>query len=125
MSVSLLLMMTQTRVQGTRWSDFFEKNPDDPIDPVSLRILTPKMVCDAVLRSPNGILPLYLRSLWLEEQYTEAAKAGSSIEVHMNTSKQKGSCGQVSLAWLSDKRDKLRQTMSWKEQGDTLDWFRS
>jgi FK506-binding protein 4/5 len=38
----------------------------------------------------------------------------------MNTSKQKGSGGQVSLAWLSDERDKLRRTMSRKEQGDTL-----
>ena len=101
-------------------ADFFEKNRDDPIDPVSLRILTPKMVCDVVLRLPNGIFPLYLRSLRLEERYTEVAKAGSSIEVHMNTSKQKGSGGQVSLAWLSDERDKLRRTMSRKEQGDTL-----
>jgi tetratricopeptide (TPR) repeat protein len=74
----------------------------------------------AVLRLPNGIFPLYLRYLRLEERYTEVAKAGSSIEVHMNTSKQKGSGGQVSLAWLSDERDKLRRMMSRKEQGDTL-----
>jgi len=99
-------------------ADFFEKNPDDPLDPVSMRILTPTMVCDAVLRLPNGMLPLYLRSLRLEERYTEAAKAGATIEV--NTSKVKGSRGQVPSAWLSDERDKLRRTMSWKEQGDTL-----
>jgi len=103
--------------------DFFEKNPDDISDPPSLRILSPKAVCDAVLRLPNGILPLYLRSLRLEERYTEAAKAGSSIETHMSNSKHQSSRGNVSMQWLANERDKLRRTMSWKEKGDTL--FRS
>jgi tetratricopeptide (TPR) repeat protein len=101
-------------------ADFFERNADDILDPVSLRILSPKAVCDAVIRLPNGILPLYLRSLRLEERYTEAAKAGASIELHMTKSKHKGGRGNVSVAWLSSERDKLRRTMSWKEQGDTL-----
>jgi len=100
--------------------DFFERNPDDVSDPVSLRILSPKAVCDAVIRLPNGILPLYLRSLRLEERYTEAAKAGASIETHMSNSKHKGSRGHVPMVWLSNERDKLRRTMSWKEKGDTL-----
>lgn len=100
--------------------DFFERNPDDLQDPVSLRILSPKAVCDAVVRLPNGILPLYLRSLRLEERYTEAAKAGASIETHMSNSKHKGSRGNVPIPWLSNERDKLRRTMSWKEKGDTL-----
>ena len=100
--------------------DFFEKNPDDMLDPISLRILSPKAVCDAVIRLPNGILPFYLRSLRLEERYTEAAKAGASIESHMSNSKHKGNRGNVSVAWLANERDKLRRTMSWKEQGDTL-----
>eukprot|EP00804_Cyclotella_cryptica_P028984 CCRYP_012404-RA/>CCRYP_012404-RA protein AED:0.02 eAED:0.02 QI:1013/1/1/1/1/1/2/516/1124 len=103
--------------------DFFEKNPDDLSDPPSLRILSPKAVCDAVMRLPNGILPLYLRSLRLEERYTEAAKAGASIETHMSNSKHKGSRGNVPTPWLANERDKLRRTMSWKEKGDTL--FRS
>ncbi|EJK48019.1 hypothetical protein THAOC_33220, partial [Thalassiosira oceanica] len=100
--------------------DFFERNPDDASDPVSLRILSPKAVCDAVVRLPNGILPLYLRSLRLEERYTEAAKAGASIESHMSNTKHKGSRGHVQQQWLSGERDKLRRTMSWKEKGDTL-----
>ena len=100
--------------------DFFERNPEDVSDPVSLRILSPKAVCDAVIRLPNGILPLYLRSLRLEERYTEAAKAGASIETHMSNSKHKGGRGNVPMAWLSNERDKLRRTMSWKEKGDTL-----
>lgn len=103
--------------------DFFEKNPDDIADPPALRILSPKAVCDAVLRLPNGILPLYLRSLRLEERYTEAAKAGASIETHMSNSKHKSGRGNVSMQWLANERDKLRRTMSWKEKGDTL--FRS
>lgn len=103
--------------------DFFEKNADDISDPPALRILSPKAVCDAVLRLPNGILPLYLRSLRLEERYTEAAKAGASIETHMSNSKHKSSRGIVSMQWLANERDKLRRTMSWKEKGDTL--FRS
>ncbi|KAL9189026.1 hypothetical protein ACHAXT_011516 [Thalassiosira profunda] len=100
--------------------DFFERNPDDPADPVALRILSPKAVCDAVVRLPNGILPLYLRSLRLEERYTEAAKAGASIEAHMSNGKPKGSRGHVPAQWLAGERDKLRRTMSWKEKGDTL-----
>jgi tetratricopeptide (TPR) repeat protein len=100
--------------------DFFEKNPDDISDPPALRILSPKAVCDAVLRLPNGILPLYLRSLRLEERYTEAAKAGASIETHMSNSKHKSNRGNVSMQWLANERDKLRRTMSWKEKGDTL-----
>jgi tetratricopeptide (TPR) repeat protein len=101
-------------------SDFFERNPDDISDPAPLRILSPKAVCDAVLRLPNGIIPLYLRSLRLEERYTEAAKAGTAIETHMSNSKHKGARGNVPLAWLSSERDKLRKTMSWKEKGDGL-----
>jgi len=100
--------------------DFFERNPDDVSDPASLRILSPKAVCDAVMRLPNGILPLYLRSLRLEERYTEAAKAGANIETHMSNSKHKGSRGNVPMPWLANERDKLRRTMSWKEKGDTL-----
>jgi len=100
--------------------DFFERNSDDLSDPVSLRILSPKAVCDAVIRLPNGMLPLYLRSLRLEERYTEAAKAGATIETHMSNSKHKGDRGNVSMAWLSSERDRLRRTMSWKEKGDTL-----
>ena len=101
-------------------SDYFERNPDDINDPPALRILNPKAVCDAVLRLPNGIIPLYLRSLRLEERYTEAAKAGSAIETHMTNSKHKGTRGNVPVAWLSNERDKLRRTMSWKEKGDGL-----
>ena len=101
-------------------SDFFERNPDDINDPAPLRILSPKAVCDAVLRLPNGIIPLYLRSLRLEERYTEAAKAGAAIETHMSNSKHKGTRGNVPVAWLSNERDKLRKTMSWKEKGDGL-----
>jgi len=97
--------------------DFFERNPEDLSDPVSLRILSPKAVCDAVIRLPNGILPLYLRSLRLEERYTEAAKAGASIEAN---SKHKGSRGNVPIVWLANEKDKLRRTMQWKEKGDTL-----
>jgi tetratricopeptide (TPR) repeat protein len=100
--------------------DFFERNQDDLSDPPSLRILSPKAVCDAVMRLPNGILPLYLRSLRLEERYTEAAKAGASIETHMSNSKHKSTRGSVSMPWLANERDKLRRTMSWKEKGDTL-----
>uniref|UniRef100_A0A7S2PUW1 J domain-containing protein n=1 Tax=Skeletonema marinoi TaxID=267567 RepID=A0A7S2PUW1_9STRA len=101
-------------------SDFFERNPDAIDDPAPFRILSPKAVCDAVLRLPNGIIPLYLRSLRLEERYTEAAKAGSAIETHMSNSKHKGTRGNVPVAWLSNERDKLRKTMSWKEKGDGL-----
>ncbi len=101
-------------------SDFFERNPDAIDDPAPFRILSPKAVCEAVLRLPNGIIPLYLRSLRLEERYTEAAKAGTAIETHMSNSKHKSTRGSVPLAWLSNERDKLRKTMSWKEKGDGL-----
>jgi hypothetical protein len=74
----------------------------------------------AVLRLPNEIILLYLRSLRLEERYTEAAEAGAAIETHMSNSKDKGTRGNVPLAWLSSERDKLRKTMSLKEEGDGL-----
>ncbi len=101
-------------------SDFFERNPEAIDDPAPFRILSPKAVCEAVLRLPNGIIPLYLRSLRLEERYTEAAKAGTAIENYMSNSKHKSTRGNVPLAWLSNERDKLRKTMSWKEKGDGL-----
>ena len=104
-------------------ADFFERNPDDILDPAGMRILSPKAVCEAVVRLPTVILPTYLRSLRLEERYTEAAKAGASIESHMSESKHRGNRGNISITWLSSERDKLRRTMSWKEMGDTL--FRS
>ncbi|KAL7498321.1 hypothetical protein ACHAWT_007649 [Skeletonema menzelii] len=118
--LSALNPFPDVRPSSSLKSDFFEKNPDAIDDPPQFRILSPKAVCEAVLRLPNGIIPLYLRSLRLEERYTEAAKAGTAIETHMSNSKHSGSRGNVPSAWLSNERDKLRKTMSWKEKGDGL-----
>ena len=118
--LSALNPFPDVRPASSLKSDFFERNPDAIDDPAPFRILSPKAVCDAVLRLPNGIIPLYLRSLRLEERYTEAAKAGSAIETHMSNSKHKGTRGNVPVAWLSNERDKLRKTMAWKEKGDGM-----
>jgi hypothetical protein len=73
-----------------------------------------------VLCLPNGILHLYLRPLRLDERYTEAAKAGASIETLMSNSNHKSSRGNISMQWPANERDKLRRIMSWKEKVGTL-----
>ncbi|KAL7438984.1 hypothetical protein ACHAXH_004791 [Discostella pseudostelligera] len=100
--------------------DFFEKNQDDLLDPPSMRKLSPKAVCEAVIRMPNGILPTYLRSLRLEERITEADKAGTSLKMQLNENKHKGSRGNVNITWLSTEREKLQRTKSSKEAGDRM-----
>merc|ERR1719296_7208 len=55
-------------------SDFFD---DD-----SAEYLNVSAVCEAVLRLPSSILPLYFRSLRLEERYVESARASTALEVY-------------------------------------------
>jgi len=91
--------------------NYFETEEEETVFSVSA-------VCDAVVRLPKGILPYYMRGLRLEERYSEAARAGTALEVLASTTGAKE--GEHSFHWLSKERDKLRRTRTGKERGDLL-----
>lgn len=84
--------------------------------------LPSKAVAEAVLRLPNSILPFYLRALRLEERYTEAARACTSLEELSNSSSPRFRLkqgGRPAYSWLATERDRLRRTVATKDRGDT------
>lgn len=83
--------------------------------------LASKAVAEAVRFLPESTLPLYLRSLRLEERYTEAARActsleelsaSSSLRLHLKQGVRPAYC------WLAAERDRLRRTVATKDRGD-------
>eukprot|EP00586_Coscinodiscus_wailesii_P000289 CAMPEP_0172485386 /NCGR_PEP_ID=MMETSP1066-20121228/13453_1 /TAXON_ID=671091 /ORGANISM="Coscinodiscus wailesii, Strain CCMP2513" /LENGTH=1315 /DNA_ID=CAMNT_0013250655 /DNA_START=102 /DNA_END=4049 /DNA_ORIENTATION=- len=97
-------------------ADYFETAGPDATLGVSA-------VCDAVVRLPRALLPYYMRSLRLEERYSEAARAGTALEVLATTNKDSPGSnggGVTNFDWLPLERDKLRRTRTGKERGDLL-----
>jgi len=85
--------------------------------------LTPKQVAEAILRLPNNIVEIYVRSLRLQERYVEAGKAIGAMASFVERTghswspirqRQKPRC-----YWLASERDKLRRTIENKDKGDS------
>ena len=85
--------------------------------------LSSNAVGEAVARLPRNILPLYLRSLRLEERYAEGHKAGSALESFIASEIAKSAnpaFERGKFIWLRTEREKLRRIISCKEKGDTF-----
>lgn len=96
--------------------EFFDDDDEDEAASVAEgKKLDAKAASEAALRLPLKMLPLYLRSLRLEERYGEATKVGDALEAAAG-----GDPASVArtYAWLPAERDRLRRTMSTKERGD-------
>lgn len=86
--------------------------------------LDPNQVSEVALRLPSSIVPFYIRALRLEERYLEANYALSTID---NFAKQSSNSilspsklryRNEKFSWISHEKEKVRKTMTEKENGD-------
>jgi len=88
-------------------------------------LLNARQVAEAVQWIPRRIVKLYMRSLRLEERYIEASHAcvamASLLESECNepiwSPNQRRQ--KAWLNWIEKEKDKIRNTMKWKDEGDS------
>ena len=86
--------------------------------------LDPNQTSEVALRLPSAITPFYIRALRLEERYPEANLALSTIDNFvkhatdsiLSPSKSRGQ--KEKFSWILQEKDKVRKTMTEKENGD-------
>jgi tetratricopeptide (TPR) repeat protein len=115
---------------GVFIEDLLNKNPypnapvavllkSDSIPEDSKEHLQAKYVAEVVLRLPQKMLPLYVRSLRLEERYAEAGKAVFSLSTHLDVIGSNFSHRRQTTKWISVETDKIQRTMEEKEKADS------
>jgi tetratricopeptide (TPR) repeat protein len=100
-------------------SDFFDNAKEDSIDEFE-RMLSSKAAGEAVLRLPHNMIPLYMRSLRLEERNSVAEVCLQTLEQFVSDSV--GRTGREGLnglsSWLPIEKARLFRTMAGRSLGD-------
>lgn len=74
---------------------------------------------EAAVRLPADVVPLYIRSLRLEERYADATKSLDALESIVRTSEQAHELEfSVKYEWIISEREAIQRICSGKDRGD-------
>jgi tetratricopeptide (TPR) repeat protein len=109
---------TSTEAKYLR-TDYFDNSKENDLEECQ-KTLTTTAAREAVLRLPFPMIPLYIRSLRLEERYAAAEVCLLTLEQFVT--ENVGGTGREELrssfSWLPREKDKLIRTKAEREKGD-------